>query len=297
MRDRRGAADDRDGARGGRLVRSRARSRSTPATRSPAAIAKARAGRYRERSFRALPPALARKILRAATATTVVAAARRCARRITSWSVVNLMAPEDVAAVRTVADRVLPQRVHLFFRRRRSSRSSSSSRDAMPIARLPVRRRLGVAARASPNAFALEEIERRVRLREAVSSRGVMTSVVRVLIVDDSAYVRKVVPQMLSRSPFLEVVGTARDGREALELVGELQPDVVTCDLIMPELDGVGFVTRADGAHGRCRSSIVSVASESGELVLDRARRRRGRFRAEADGAGHRTAARDRATS
>ncbi len=39
------------------------------------------------------------------------------------------------------------------------------------------------------------------------------TSVTRVLIVDDSAYVRKVVTQMLSRSPFIEVVGTARDGR------------------------------------------------------------------------------------
>ena len=46
-----------------------------------------------------------------------------------------------------------------------------------------------------------------------------MPRVVRVLVVDDSAYVRKVVSQMLSRSPFIEVVGTARDGREALELV------------------------------------------------------------------------------
>ncbi len=44
-----------------------------------------------------------------------------------------------------------------------------------------------------------------------------MDRVVRVLVVDDSAYVRKVVKEMLSRSPFLEVVGTARDGEEALE--------------------------------------------------------------------------------
>ena len=43
--------------------------------------------------------------------------------------------------------------------------------------------------------------------------------VTRVLVVDDSAYVRKVVTQMLSRSPFLEVVGTARDGQEALDQV------------------------------------------------------------------------------
>jgi two-component system chemotaxis response regulator CheB len=62
------------------------------------------------------------------------------------------------------------------------------------------------------------------------------------LIVDDSAYVRKVVREMISFSPLLEVVGAARDGREALEMVEALRPDVVTSDLMMPELDGVGFV-------------------------------------------------------
>ena len=69
-----------------------------------------------------------------------------------------------------------------------------------------------------------------------------MNRIIRVLIVDDSAYVRKVVREMLSYSPHLEVVGAARDGREALELVETLRPDVVTSDLMMPELDGVGFV-------------------------------------------------------
>lgn len=68
--------------------------------------------------------------------------------------------------------------------------------------------------------------------------------VVRVLVVDDSAFVRKVVREMLSRTAFIEVVGAARDGEEALKLVEELQPDIVTCDLVMPQLDGVGFVTR-----------------------------------------------------
>jgi len=60
---------------------------------------------------------------------------------------------------------------------------------------------------------------------------------VRVLVVDDSAYVRKVVREMLSRSPLLDVVGTARDGDEALDMVDRLKPDVVTCDLIMPATD------------------------------------------------------------
>src|SRR5258705_13513154 len=94
-----------------------------------------------------------------------------------------------------------------------------------------------------------------------------MSDLVRILIVDDSAYVRKVIRQMLSRSPFLEIVGTARDGREALELAQELRPDVITCDLIMPELDGVGFI-KAQMARRAVPIVVVSVASESGELVL-----------------------------
>jgi len=93
-------------------------------------------------------------------------------------------------------------------------------------------------------------------------------AVTRVLVVDDSAYVRKVVTQMLSRSPSLEVVGTARDGLEALEQVIELKPDVVTCDLIMPKLDGVGFVTE-QMSRRPIPILIVSVASESGEMVLN----------------------------
>ncbi len=91
--------------------------------------------------------------------------------------------------------------------------------------------------------------------------------IVKVLIVDDSAYVRKVVSQMLSRSPFIEVVGTARDGREALELVEQTLPDVVTCDLNMPEMDGVTFV-REQMARRPLPILIISVANGSGEQVL-----------------------------
>ncbi len=92
--------------------------------------------------------------------------------------------------------------------------------------------------------------------------------ITRVLVVDDSAYVRKVVTQMLSRSAHVEVVGTARDGLEALEQVAELKPDVVTCDLIMPNLDGVGFVTE-QMARRPVPIVIVSVASEAGEMALN----------------------------
>ncbi|HEU5131119.1 MAG TPA: response regulator, partial [Pyrinomonadaceae bacterium] len=94
-----------------------------------------------------------------------------------------------------------------------------------------------------------------------------MDRVLRVLVIDDSAYVRKVVREILSRSPFLEVVGAARDGREALEMVERLDPDVVTCDLIMPELDGVGFV-REQMKRRPVPIIIMSVAKETAEAAL-----------------------------
>src|SRR6476620_12178604 len=94
-----------------------------------------------------------------------------------------------------------------------------------------------------------------------------MDRVLRVVVIDDSAYVRKVVREILSRSPFLEVVGTARDGREALDMVEQLDPDVVTCDLIMPELDGVGFV-REQMQRKPVPIIIMSVAKETAEAAL-----------------------------
>jgi two-component system chemotaxis response regulator CheB len=94
-----------------------------------------------------------------------------------------------------------------------------------------------------------------------------VSQVVRVLIVDDSAFVRKVVREMLSRSPFLDVVGAARDGEEALELVEQLRPDVVTLDLNMPRSDGLDFLRR-QFARRPLPVVVVSIASEGGEQVM-----------------------------
>lgn len=94
-----------------------------------------------------------------------------------------------------------------------------------------------------------------------------MDKLIRVLVVDDSAYVRKVVKEMLLRSPFIDVVGTARDGEEALEMVEALRPDVVTLDLIMPRMDGVTFLQQ-QMARQPIPVVVVSIASESGEQAL-----------------------------
>jgi two-component system, chemotaxis family, protein-glutamate methylesterase/glutaminase len=94
-----------------------------------------------------------------------------------------------------------------------------------------------------------------------------MERVIRILVVDDSAYVRKTISQILSQVPSFEVVGTARDGADALEQVRELQPDVVTVDLIMPGMDGAEFTRRVMEVHP-VPVVVVSIASESSERVL-----------------------------
>lgn len=94
-----------------------------------------------------------------------------------------------------------------------------------------------------------------------------MSRNVRVLIVDDSAFARKALRAVLSDHPRIEVVGIARDGLEALEKVATLKPDVMTLDLIMPNLDGLG-VLRALPSEDAPRVLIVSITDALGELAI-----------------------------
>src|SRR5712672_1388614 len=66
-----------------------------------------------------------------------------------------------------------------------------------------------------------------------------MSERVRVLVVDDSALMRKLIPAILERDSSIEVVGTAMDGAFALKKIEELHPDVITLDLEMPRMDGM----------------------------------------------------------
>lgn len=67
---------------------------------------------------------------------------------------------------------------------------------------------------------------------------------IKVLVVDDSAFMRKVIADIINADPDLEVVGKARDGKDALEKIKELAPDVVTMDVEMPGLDGLAALER-----------------------------------------------------
>jgi len=66
-----------------------------------------------------------------------------------------------------------------------------------------------------------------------------MSERIRVLVVDDSALMRKLIPAILERDPSIEVVGTAMDGTFALKKIEEFHPDVITLDLEMPRMDGL----------------------------------------------------------
>ncbi len=62
---------------------------------------------------------------------------------------------------------------------------------------------------------------------------------IRVLLVDDSAFMRKVISDMLANSEDIEVVGTAKNGKDGIYKTIELKPDVVTLDIEMPVMDGL----------------------------------------------------------
>jgi DNA-binding NarL/FixJ family response regulator len=72
---------------------------------------------------------------------------------------------------------------------------------------------------------------------------------IRVLLVDDHAMVRRGLRGFLELLDDIEVCGEAENGREAIEEVAKLQPDVVLMDLLMPELDGVGAIARLREEH------------------------------------------------
>jgi two-component system chemotaxis response regulator CheB len=84
----------------------------------------------------------------------------------------------------------------------------------------------------------------------------------RVLIVDDSAFMRKVLETILTTDAQLQVVGHAKDGREAVSLAESLKPDVITMDINMPHVDGLQATAEIMTTNPR---PIVIVSSESRE--------------------------------
>ena len=93
-----------------------------------------------------------------------------------------------------------------------------------------------------------------------------MSRKVRVLVVDDSALMRKLISQALLRDPSIEVIGTAMDGLIGLKKLEDLRPDVVTLDLEMPRMDGMEMLRQITRKQ-RIPVIVFSAHSEEGASV------------------------------
>src|SRR5436305_10121887 len=85
---------------------------------------------------------------------------------------------------------------------------------------------------------------------------------VRVLVVDDSALMRKLIPQIIETDASIQVVGTAMDGNFGLRKIDELKPQVITLDLEMPGMGGLDMLKEIMRRH---RVPVIVVSSHRSE--------------------------------
>jgi two-component system chemotaxis response regulator CheB len=92
---------------------------------------------------------------------------------------------------------------------------------------------------------------------------------IRVLIVDDSAFMRHALGRLLNEAPSLEVVGSAANGEEGLRLAQELRPEVITLDVEMPVLDGLGMLKRLMLETPTRVVMLSSLTTQNAKVTLD----------------------------
>ena len=91
---------------------------------------------------------------------------------------------------------------------------------------------------------------------------------VRVIVVDDSAFMRNSLTRMLASDPEIEVVGQAADGIDALEKIEKLNPDIITLDLEMPRMGGLEMLEKLMGTNPIPVLVISSLTFEGAEATL-----------------------------
>jgi two-component system chemotaxis response regulator CheY len=88
----------------------------------------------------------------------------------------------------------------------------------------------------------------------------------KVLIVDDAAFMRMMLRDILAKNGF-EVVGEADNGKAAVQMYGELKPDVVTMDITMPEMDGIAAVKEIKSADPSAKIVMVSAMGQQAMVI------------------------------
>lgn len=89
----------------------------------------------------------------------------------------------------------------------------------------------------------------------------------RILVVDDAAFMRMMIKDILSKNGF-EVVGEANDGAQAIEKYKELTPDLVTMDITMPEMDGISALKEIKKIDGSAKIIMCSAMGQQA-MVID----------------------------
>src|ERR1700743_3276207 len=101
-------------------------------------------------------------------------------------------------------------------------------------------------------------------VRRSIGGHPGVDRKIRVMVVDDSVVIRRLITRVLEEDPAIEVVGTAANGLLALQKVDELYPDIMTLDIEMPELDGLETLSRLHQLHPRVRVIMFSTLTERG---------------------------------
>lgn len=94
-------------------------------------------------------------------------------------------------------------------------------------------------------------------------------NLINVLVVDDSAFMRKMISDLLDSHPRINVVGTARNGKDALIKINELNPDVITLDVEMPVMDGIATLGKIMSEYPRPVIMLSSLTKEGAEKTLE----------------------------
>lgn len=94
---------------------------------------------------------------------------------------------------------------------------------------------------------------------------------IRVLIIDDSLFIRTVLQDMLADDPEIQIVGVASDGIEALEKIKELNPDIITLDIEMPRLNGISMLERRKEIAKFPKTLVLSSLTSEGAEMTKRA--------------------------
>jgi two-component system, chemotaxis family, protein-glutamate methylesterase/glutaminase len=98
--------------------------------------------------------------------------------------------------------------------------------------------------------------------------RGPDRARIRVLIVDDSALMRRLLTDLLSSAPEIEIVGTACNGREAVVQAAQLKPDVITLDVEMPEVSGLEALPALLAVHEAPIVMVSALTQEGADVTL-----------------------------